>query len=388
MRICRVATIPFYFVSQLKEQIYELIEAGHEVTLITSSGPELSQFEHHKKLNIKVIEIPRSIHPFKDIIALFRLMVFFLFHRFDIVHSYTPKAGLLTALAAFITKQPKRLHTWTGQQWLNMKGFNRIICRIADRFIGLLSSQCYVDSPSQKRLLISESIIHPDKISVIGNGSLAGVNTSRFNSDRWSVADREAVLKKLRIPSDSTVITFIGRINEYKGIRELFSAFIEICRKRNLDLLMVGPIDNEHNDIINIIEGIHDHPRIHFTGYTSTPEFYLAVTDILCLPSYREGFGTVVIEAASMGIPTVGTIIDGIIDAIVDKETGLLVPARDVNSLMEALLLLIDNPDFRNSLGEKALYRCRTFFNSKTMNLLTIKEYEKLVITPAIKHAN
>ena len=381
LKICRIATVPYFMVSQLKSQAEFLRNLGMQVMLVSSAGQEWSQIHTDNGLRIKVINIPRALSPWQDFIALFRLTLFFFKHRFEIVHSTTPKAGLLCAVASFIAGVPIRLHTFTGQSWITLKGIMRWAGRLADRMIGLLNTKCYADSRSQADFLIAEHIIPAEKLSVIGHGSLAGVDMERFNPDRWLVSQKQAFRNSLGIGSSSKIIIFVGRISPDKGIAELVTAFCELLRMDyDVSLLLVGPHDKdcggESSPDLNEIEQCS---RIHYIGYTECPEKYLAIADIFCLPSYREGFGTVVIEAAAMGLPTVGTAIYGLTDAVVDGVTGLLVPPRDVTALIKALKYPLDHPDELKKMGVAARDRCFQYFNAEVVNREVAQEYLNLL---------
>jgi glycosyltransferase involved in cell wall biosynthesis len=381
LKICRTATVPFYIAAHLKGQVEFLQSLGSDVVLISSPGPELSKLNLGKGLCHEAIEISRSIAPIKDLRALIQLIRLFRNKSFDIVHSTTPKAGLLTALAAWISRVPIRLHTWTGQQWVTLKGPVRFVSKLADRLIGLLNTMCYADSHSQRRFLIQEGIVKAEKISVIGANSLSGVDLLRFNPERFSENEQRGLRKDLGIRLDSRVIVFVGRITKDKGIYELLAAFDRIRKAGyEADLLLIGPLDEECGGMPTIARReIETHPNVHIVGYTEEPEKYLAVSDIFCLPSYREGFGTVVIEAAAMGLPAVGTRINGLIDAIDEDKTGLLIPSHDVIALVNALRFLLDSPQKVKTMGRAARQRCQEFFNAETINHALVEESLRLM---------
>ena len=192
------------------------------VSIVTSDGPERKKMMENRALTSRYYRYHKTIHPYRDLVALIKLYQFLGENRFDIVHSTTPKAGLLSAIASFLARVPLRLHTWTGQQWVTMNGLIRRVSRIADWAIGKLNTHCYADSDSQRRFLITEGIVTDEKISVLGHGSLGGVDLKRFNPDRWSLGDKQKLLSELYIPADSTIIIFIGRISIDKGVFEPF----------------------------------------------------------------------------------------------------------------------------------------------------------------------
>lgn len=381
IRIARISTVPFFVVSQLKHQIEAIVKAGTSVTVVTSNGPELNLLRDLYGVKCEIINIRRSISPWIDSLALLRLYLLFKREHIHIVHSTTPKAGLLTALAAFLAKVPVRLHTYTGQPWVNMYGIKRWIARTSEKIIGKLNTRCYADSESQRKFLIEQRIVDQERLNVIGEGSLAGVDLGRFDRSHFSADECEAIRKSLGIPESVPVLLFIGRITIDKGIRELIQAFEEIKNTgSDAHLILVGQFDEE-SGVSGVVSqnDIKRHNDVHIVGYSECPECYLAIADVLCLPSYREGFGTVVIEAAAMGVPTVGTNIYGLSDAVVHRETGILVEPQKVNELKAALLEIMADNEMRLRMGVAAKQRAIKLFDADKVNRQVIKEYRDLL---------
>jgi glycosyltransferase involved in cell wall biosynthesis len=281
---------------------------------------------------------------------------------------------VLAAIAAWMAGVPVRLHTFTGQPWVHLRGPMRWFARRSDWLIGRLNTRCYADSASQRQFLVEQGIVPAQKLFVIGAGSLDGVNFRRFDPARFPDSDRAALKQTLGIPDNSPVLLFVGRITADKGIRELISAFCELKKAGSpAHLVLAGPFDADGGGIPRCdVENIQD---VHIAGYTDRPEAYMAVADILCLPSYREGFGTVVIEAAAMGVPTVGTNIYGLMDSVVDGETGILVPPRDAAALKNALQSLLENTGMRLKMGQAAKDRAIKLFGADQMSEKVIEEY-------------
>ena len=379
--VCRVVTVPFFVYAHLRRQLYFLKETGMDVVVVSSDGPERKKISTQNGLAYHCIDIPRSIHPARDLIALIRLFKFFRKKKFDIVHSTTPKAGLLSAIAGYLAGIRIRLHTWTGQQWVTLAGPVRFLSRLSDRLIGRLNTRCYADSRSQRKFLISEGIVRTDKIAVIGFNSLTGVDLNRFKQDDLAKQQKSSIRGTLGIKAGSAVILFVGRIARDKGIVELVKAFEMLSANGyKADLILVGPFDQERGGRATLSKKLfHNKPHIHLTGYTPEPERYMAIADIFCLPSYREGFPTVVIEAGAMKVPTVATRITGLVDAVDDGQTGLLVPPRDETALMQALKRLLDDPQLASQMGRRAHQRCLRYFSAETINGALLEEYARLL---------
>lgn len=378
LHIARVSTVPFFVLTQLKSQIDAFASHGMTVTVITSAEDFPGQMNQIESAGYIVVNISRNISLARDIVSLVKLFRLFRVHKFDVVHSTTPKAGLLCAIASYFAGVPIRLHTFTGQPWATMSGVKKNILKVCDKVIGTLSTHCYADSSTQKHFLVENSIIKKDRISVLGHGSLAGVDLSRFNKTKYSCEFVSELRSTLGIPLNGKVILFVGRITPEKGIQELMDAFVSVAAADDLiHLLLVGPVEEKGGEIIDAFANDHAWTRVHRVGFTKEPEKFMASADLLCLPSYREGFGTVVIEAAAMGIPTVGTSIYGLSDAVVDGVTGLLVPPQDADALARALSRLLDDSTLLREMGKRASARAVEEFDSVKMSGLMLDEYER-----------
>lgn len=380
LRVCRVVTVPISFVGLLSEQLRYLRDQGIRLVLVCSPGPELDALANSLQIPYHPIFIARQPNPKYDILALYELIRYFRSERFDIVHSVTPKAGFLTALASKIARVPVRLHTYTGQVWVESQGVSRAVIREFDRVVAILNTYCYADSHSQRQFLIDEGLVNPTKISVIGAGSIAGVDLRRFDPDRFLPEAHEHMRQSLGISQKSFVILFVGRITKDKGIMELVEAFSNLLAcEIDTDLIFVGPFEPERDPLPeDTIKKIEDCPKIHVVGFSHEPERFMALANVLCLPSYREGFGGVAIEAAAMGLPVVGTSIVGLRDAVEDGVTGILVPPKNPVTLYDALLDLIANPEKQQLLGQRGRERAVKLFDAKIINAAQVSEYHRL----------
>jgi glycosyltransferase involved in cell wall biosynthesis len=377
IKIARISTVIFFVETQLRGQIQKIISSGACVSIISSEKNLIRPIPYSKYISI---EIPRKINLIKDLLALFLLWKFFLISKVDIVHSTTPKAGLLCCIAGLLAGVKIRLHTFTGQPWVNSNGLVSSIAKLSDFLIARLSTHCYVDSRSQMKFLIDSGVVTENNSSVIGSGSLAGVDLVRFNTDSFTPTQVKNTRLELGISAATFTIIFIGRCTKDKGINELFSAFNILCQ-RGVDatLLVVGPFESDAQNIFDKIPPQVKN-KIIFTGFTDCPERYIAVSDLLVLPSYREGFGTVVLEAAAMGVPSIASDIYGLRDAVVDKITGILVPLQEATILADTLLTLYEDPKLLVLLGQNARKRAYKHFSSDMLNNLQIEEYRKFLL--------
>jgi glycosyltransferase involved in cell wall biosynthesis len=381
IRLCRVATVPWLFQTLLREQLRCIVAAGIDLTLVSSPSPELAEIAADVGAVAVAIPMERAPAPRADLLALHRLRRFFAQGRFDVVHSVSPKSGLLSALGGALARVPVRLHTFTGQPWVELRGLKRQIPRMCDRLTALLATHVYADSPSQRDFLVAEGLVQSEKISVLGPGSIAGVDSARFSGATWGGEMARKTRRELGFPDDATVIIFVGRVTQDKGIVELVSAFRQIAAgEPRAHLLLVGPLEPERDPLPGtVLDVIKNHGRIRAIGFSATPEKYLAAADIFCVPSYREGFGTVAVEAAAAGLPTVVTKIVGLVDAVEAGVTGLAVPVKNVTALAEALQALVAAPGQRAALGEAGRRRAERLFDAATINQLVVAEYIRAV---------
>lgn len=311
-------------------------------------------------VSVRSVAICREIRPLEDLKALFHLYRLFRREKFDIVYSVTPKAGLLAMVAGMLAGISIRIHTFTGQVWVTCTGGKRKLLRAADKLLAFCATSLLADSFSQRDFLVAQGIVPGEKIEVLASGSISGVDTDRFLPDpvQW-----KTVRGVENIPEDSLVFLYLGRLNRDKGILDLAAAFSRLALQyAQIHLLLVGP-DEEGlaGQVVKICSGCPE--RVHFVGYTEVPEQYMAAADVFCLPSYREGFGSVVIEAGAVGLPTVASRIYGIIDAVAEGETGLLVPPGDEVALQAAMEKMITQPTLREDMGGRARRRAAHEFS-------------------------
>lgn len=380
LKLCRIATVPWIFQTMLREQLRCIVAHGVQLVLVSSPGPELSAMAADVGAIAVGIPMRREPAPLSDLRSLFRLIRFLVRNRFDVVHSSSPKAGLLSALAGVVARVPIRMHTFTGQPWVELGGLRRRIPRECDRITAKLVTQAYADSRSQRDFLVQEGLVAPGKISVIGPGSVAGVNLKRFSVERWGGQAAAQTRRELGIPIDALVIVFVGRITRDKGILELVAAF-EIVSEgaHDVHLVLVGPLEPERDPLpLATLDTLNRNRRIHAVGFTTVPERYLAAADIFCLPSYREGFGSVAVEAAALQLPTVVTRVTGLVDSVVEGVTGLVVPPKNVSKLTEALKALLESKELRDSLGHQGLQRVVRDYDADLVNEAVVAEYFRL----------
>ena len=352
------------------------MQARYDVTVVVNTVNPAFLEDLGVIARLQPLPIERAIAPLSDLRCLARLIRLMRRERFDLVHSMTPKAGLLAMVAAWIARVPVRIHTFTGQVWATRTGMARAALRWLDTTLARAATFALADSQSQRSFLASERVVSASKIAVLANGSVSGVDATRFQPDP---PRRRIVRQSLGIPVTDVVLLFVGRINRDKGVMDLARAFAILAdRRADIRLMMVGPDEEGLTGAIRDACSRHL-ARLHFCAYTNAPEDLMTASDILCLPSYREGFGTVIIEAAAAGLPTVASRIYGVVDAVVDGKTGLLHEPADRDGLAGQLERLISNPELRRSLGAEARARAVRDFSQSTMTSAVLDVYSRLL---------
>lgn len=362
LKVVRVITAPIVVPWHLANTLarmpddFEVCVVGQGVSSWQAQYPQIKWVD---------INIVRQLDPLADLLALLALCRFLHAYKPDIVHSIMPKSGLLTAIAGFICRVPVRIHTFTGQIWATESGFARRLYYGLDRLINALNTLCLTDSPSQSAFLYQHQLGNAGKpLPVLLKGSLSGVDVARF--DKQALAQQATQLRtSLAIKPTDVVFAFIARKSLDKGGIDILHAFATVAKQHpNAKLLYIGPdesggelerLHNDHQDMFNNVLEI---------GTVPNHELYLAITHVLCLPSYREGFGSIVIDAAAMGVATIGSDISGLRDSVEDGKTGQLFPAGDLQSLSQLMLNAVQAPDTYQAMGLAARARVDTFFTA------------------------
>lgn len=370
-KICIVTTVPETIYVFFKEHI-RLISKYYNITIITNINKSNS-FKFKKEINLISINIKRKVDLYNDIKSLIELKNIFDKEKFDLVLSITPKAGLLASLAGFFSGINTRIHWFTGQIWATQKGLKRIFLKYLDKLIVLGASHILVDSQSQYNFLKSEKILNSKKSSVLGHGSISGVDLKLF---KFNIKFKKIFRKKINLNYSHKVILFLGRINRDKGIYDLIEAF-ELIEKniKNLHLVIIGPDEENIKKSITRYKSLNN--KIHFVDKTLEPHKWLCIGDVFCLPSYREGFGSSVIEAAAVGIPSITSRIYGLKDTVKNGQTGLTYKLGNINQLAASLQSLIINNDFRKKLGKNAKKRVSLLYKHTYLSQLLLNYIKK-----------
>lgn len=376
MKIVRTSTVPGSLNNFCRNLLHELQESeGYSVVAVSSPGDALSEIASREGVKVYPVPMERHIAPVKDLISLWKLIKVFRKERPDMVHSITPKAGLLSMMAAWVCRVPVRLHTFTGLVFPTSTGFKQKLLIFTDRLTCSCATHIMPEGEGVKNDLINYQITSKP-LKVLGYGNIRGIDLKYF--DRTAEVEKET--EKIR-KTDITTFIFIGRLVRDKGINELVGAFAKLNKEyTKTRLLLVG----RREDKLDPLEGqtlqeIENNPAIITTGEQKDVRPWLAASDIFVFPSYREGFPNVVIEAGAMDLPSIVTDINGSREIIEDGKNGIIIPPHDAEALYKAMLSLYHDQEYRNKLSANARNMIATRFEqSYVRNCL--KEYYNSII--------
>lgn len=359
-RLLVVTTVPETFLTILRDQP-RFLGKFLDLQLATSPVAEFDRITSEEGVPTNGVIMTRGIHPMHDFLSIFRMLVVLLKVRPDIVHSYTPKAGLVTMLAAFICRVPIRVHTFTGLIFPTQSGLKRKLLVWTDRLICACSTHVVPEGEGVKNDLV-RFLITKKRLEKIGHGNIAGVDTTHYSRLASSVGSHAAHLRtRTGLTDRDFVFVFVGRLNRDKGIKELISAFNSLDNEPHL--LLVGAEDQTAPIDPATLEAIARNPRIHKLGFQTDIRPALAASNVLVLPSYREGFPNAVLQAGAMELPVIATDVSGSNEVIEPEFNGWIVPPRQIGPLESAMSKAIKKPKFElESMGKRARSRIKERF--------------------------
>lgn len=331
-KLIRTSTIPTSLETLLKGQL-KMLSKHYEVVAVSSPGEKMKVLEEREMVRTVSVPMERRISLVKDFISLIRLIILFAKEQPDIVHSITPKAGLLSMLAAWITRVPVRMHTFTGLVFPTTTGKMQKLLIAMDRLTCFCATHINPEGEGVKRDLINYKITSKP-LHVIANGNVNGIDLEYF--DRIpEVMEKAWLYKKEGI----FTFCFVGRMVKDKGVNELVHSFLRLYQEDDqVRLLLVGPFETELDPVLpEVEEQILHHPGICFMGFQGDVRPFLAASDALVFPSYREGFPNVVIQAGAMGIPAIVTDINGCNEIVLPDRNGVIIPSKNEQALYEAM---------------------------------------------------
>lgn len=377
-RVVQVTTVP-QSLGFLRGHVAFLKARGFEIHAVSSPGELLEDFGARHGVATHAVPMARRVTPVRDLISLWRLGRVLWRVRPHIVHGHTPKGGLLAMVSAWQCRVPVRVYHMHGLPMLTARGLRRCLLWWSERLSCKLAHRVLTVSRSVREIAVAEGLCEPEKLDVLCDGSIGGVDAEgRFNPGRLP-ASRGSLRQALGIPDTAVVAGFVGRIVRDKGLVELTQAWQKLrADLPDLRLLIVGPFEPQDPLPAACEAALRGDPRIHLAGTARDVVPYYAAMDLLVLPSYREGFPGVVLEAGAMGLPVIASAVPGCVDAVQDGQTGTLVPVQDSGSLAEAIRRYAADEKLRRRHGEAGRRRALDRFRPQVFWEALYQEYRRL----------
>jgi len=381
--LIRVSTVPLSLHKLLKGQMRYMQENGFMVHLVTSPGPEIDAVIESEGCGLTRISMTRNITPVQDLFSLIRLWFLFFKMKPAIIHTHTPKAGLLGMLAATLAGVPVKLHTIGGLPWMESKGIKRMLLKQVERLTISLSTRVHVNSQHLLNFICSEGLgTTPSKLKLIGHGSSNGIDTGYYSRARVSLEQVDELRGVSKLQNNSFVWLFVGRIVGDKGILELLEAFLHVHAQHPDDQLwLVGPFEEKDRLKPSLLNAIEQNKNIITWGYRDDVRPFFAAADVLVFPSYREGFPNVPMQAAAMECPMILSNINGCNELVENNVNGILVPAKNPDALADAMIFLRSNPELCKYFTGNSLDIIRQKFSNQAIWRLLADEYKELLAT-------
>ncbi|MDD2985965.1 glycosyltransferase family 4 protein [Flavobacterium sp.] len=376
-KLIRITTVPLSLDKLLEGQL-KYMQNHYNVIAISSEKDYLEKIGKREGVKTHHLEMTRQITPLKDLLALLKLTWFLIQTKPEIVHSHTPKAGIVGMMAAFLVRVPNRFHTVAGLPLLEEKGKKRKILDFVEKLTYFFATKVYPNSNGLKEIILANGYCKPTKLKVLANGSTNGINTNYFSPNHFTFAQKEALKEQWGIKETDFVYIFVGRLVTDKGINELVAAFKKLkLNHANAKLLLVGPLETALDPLLSTtLEAIENVKEIISVGYQQDVRLFFAIANCLVFPSYREGFPNVVMQAGAMGLPSIVSDINGCNEIIIPHENGVIIPSKDEKKLLEAMIALKENKAYYEKLQLNARPMIVNRYEQKVVWEALLKEYE------------
>ena len=427
-KILRITTVPVSLKTLLRGQHRFMSSKGFEVIGVSSQGTELQEVHQTEHIRVEALEMTRTISPIKDLKALWQFYRLCKNEKPTMVHSHTPKAGIVGMLGAKLAGVPIRLHTVAGMPLMEATGIKRKILDFVEKLTYSAATKVYPNSKGLYDFILQNNYTQANKLKVIGQGSSNGIDTQYFAPEQVS-AEKQAQLKQdLGIQPDDFVFVFVGRLVGDKGINELVKAFqkleirnqkletrnqkLEIRNQkletrdresstlvsnpnllvssphslipspesRNHKLLLVGPLEAELDPLSDkTLQEIQNNPHIISVGFQKDVRPYFAIAQALVFPSYREGFPNVVMQAGAMGLPSIVSNINGCNEIVIEGKNGTIIPVKNVTAIVQAMQKMMEDRSYYNQLKSNARPMIQSRYEQKVIWNALLEEYNKLI---------
>lgn len=389
----RVTTVPVSLKNLIVGQLPYMKAHGFQPVMISADGPERELVIQEQESPHIILNLTRKITLFQDLKALWQFYKLCRQYKPEIIHSHTPKAGIIAMLGGMLAGVPIRLHTVAGMYLLEAKGFRRFILELVEVLTYACATKIYPNSKALAEIITRDLYNNPEKLKVIGNGSSNGINTSFFSREALPAGEVQGVKERLGVSDKDFLFVFVGRLVKDKGMEELISAFKKLNQQHpHCKLLLVGPLEQDLDPISEeCLQEIEHNPAILTVGYQNDVRPYLAISHALAFPSYREGFPNVPMQAACFDLPCIVTDINGCNEIIVEGENGLIIPPKSTEELYDAMEKVLTDENLYVHLSANARKMVVERYEQRHIWRLLLQEYHEHLkqheVVPTVRQA-
>ena len=383
-KLIRIATVPLSLDKLLSGQL-NYMNSYYEVIAVSSEKEYLERVGKKEKVQTFHLEMSRKITPIQDFLAVIKLYRFLKGNKPSIVHTHTPKAGIVGMLASKLAGVPNRFHTVAGLPLLETSGFKRKLLDFVEKLTYGCATKVYPNSYGLLDIITKNEYCPVTKLKVIANGSSNGIDSTYFNPELFSELQNTALKKLLNIEPEDFVFVFVGRLVADKGITEMVTAFEALRQAQgdnfalNCKLLLVGDYESDLDPLLpKTLEAIKKDKAIVSVGFQSDVRPYFAIGHALIFPSYREGFPNVVMQAGAMGLPAIVSDINGCNEIIVEGKNGTIIPVKDTAAIIKKMELLMTDENYFKKLKSNAREMILSRYEQKVVWEAILQEYKNL----------
>lgn len=380
-KLIRITTVPMALRYLLPGQMRFMADNGFEVLMISADGKELTEVIENEKCRHIIVPMTRKITPIQDLSCLIKLIKIFRKEKPDIVHTHTPKAGLLGMLAAKICGIRTRIHTVAGMPLMAEKGFKYRLLKFIERLTYACANQVWPNSPSLLKFIQDEQMCRVAKLNIIAKGSTNGININRFNPSVLDELMIDEIAAQINFSDENKYLLCIGRLVADKGITELVNVFTKLQNAHgDLMLILVGEFEEELDPLpANTLLEIEINPNIIHVNWTNQVEYFMHLADFFVFPSHREGFPNVLLQAGAMGLPIVCSDITGNIDIVKNNETGLIFNSGNEGEMLRLIAFAIANPQQLKTMAKQLQKDIQQNYRQENIWQKMLEAYKTLV---------
>lgn len=377
MKLIRITTVPMALKVLLRGQMKYMREQGIDVLMVSADGVELEDVKAYEQCRHELVHMTRAITPWQDLVSLWKLYRLFRKEKPDIIHSHTPKAGLLAMIAGWMAGVKVRIHTIAGLRFTTATGISRKVMIAMEKLTGRMATHVWPNSRSLYEYIVDNKLVKADKLSIIGKGSSNGIDLQRFSRSSLTEEGLQKTREIIAYDPQLFYIVAIGRVVKDKGIAELANAFARSYKNNpRLRLILVGGFE-DHLDPLDAdtLQLVKSHPGIILAGWHDEVEYFLALSDLFVHASYREGFPNVVLQAGAMECPALVSRIPGCVDIVDHEENGLIFEAQSAEDLYQKLQQAIHEPEQMKERAKRLRKKIEDNFERKHIQELIREQY-------------